>query len=347
MLVRETSIAFLASWVDACALWRFYFPYMNLPSSQFHFFAQAPKFEVFAGCDIIAVQRCHTMGQFKFIETAKALELKVIYDLDDDVFDIPEYNPAYALLNRYREGFIACMQLVDVITVSTDSLAKIVRRQLSALMGGVPRNRAGKEVPVLVVENRIDTRMFAAPVRKEKLIVGWQGSSSHVGDLAMIADGIKELVEQHSDVVFQFRGCNPPESLTGLSNVHHRYWTPVAQYGLRMPLWGWSVALAPVVDHPFNNSKSAIKMIEAAYCGIPCLASWVAPYEYFCSKDKELQWLLCAGPSAWKKKLYELIHDKARREELGLRSHKVAMEHFSFNRPHEGWLNAIKVARAC
>jgi glycosyltransferase involved in cell wall biosynthesis len=121
---------------------------------------------------------------------------------------------------------------------------------------------------------------------------------------------------------------------------------PVAEYACRMPLWGWSIALAPVIDNEFNSSKSNIKMIEAAYCGIPCLASAVRPYDEFVSHDPELRWLLCSGPHGWAKKIKELLYDQARREELGLRMRDVARKHYSMSKPHEGWAEVIRTAYA-
>ena len=41
---------------------------------------------------------------------------------------------------------------------------------------------------------------------------------------------------------------------------------------------GAEVAICPLVDHPFNRAKSAIKFCEMAACGYPVLASPVGEY---------------------------------------------------------------------
>lgn len=344
---RKNAIVFLGAWFDACALWRLYIPHLSMPGSGFYIFAgrQGPNFNLIGGYDICVVQRCCTEPQFNFIHMVRSLGIKLVYDIDDDVFDLPEYNPAHKALMAQRDGFLACMRSVDVISVSTKTLAKVVRKNVRA-----PFNvHTGKEIPILVAENRIDTRMFVSPIPRTgsgPVLIGWAGSSSHIGDLALVQGALLDAATI-PEVKIQFRGCElaKDDPLAVLPNYEFKYWTPVAQYGGRMPLWDWDIALAPVTDHPFNASKSCLKMVEAGYCGIPCLASYVRPYEEFCQYDNALQWLLCASPSSWQRKLRELVHDSARRLDLGIRMRKVVEEHYSLDKPHEGWEAVFQAAR--
>lgn len=343
MLHRPNSVCFLPAQIDACALWRLFMPHLAMPGSGFYCFAQKPAFELIAQYDVAIVQRCCTASQQQFINNAAMLGMKVIYDLDDDVWDLPPYNPAHAMLSQFRQGFTNCIRMVDLVTVSTQTLAKTVRRNVKMMVNG----RTGKEIQIAVCENKLLESLFVPPVMpsKTKTVIGWGGSSSHIGDLELVLEGVKEAAKL-PDVVVEFRGCDiPPGSgLTQLSNFRHKYWMPVSEYGGRMPLWGWNIALAPVTDHPFNASKSCIKMIEAAYCHVPCLASWVRPYEEFTHWDKELEWLLCAGQSSWTKKILELVNDRARREELGERCYKVLQEHYTLTSPVTDWERAVKMA---
>lgn len=319
-----------------------YYPHQNIPGSSFYCFANQPNFDVITGCDIVVVQRCCSRPQWDFIRTCRALGAKIIYDLDDDVWDLPESNPAHGPLKAMRDGFISCIQLTDVVTTSTRVLAKRIRQNVKQMVNRV----TGKEIPIIVAENWIDERLYARPMKRDRLIIGWSGSSSHIGDLPIVLEALESVHTERADALIEFRGCEPTEELRRVKNFYHKPWCPVAEFSARMPVWGWSIALAPVTDHPFNDAKSNLKMIEAAYCGIPCLASWVKPYDDFTSHDPELRWLLCAGPSTWKPKLRELLHDDARREDLGLRMNRVMIENYSFQtRRHPGWLEALRTAR--
>jgi hypothetical protein len=335
----------LAASIDACALWRLFMPHLSLPGSGFYCFMQQPSFDIISTYEVAVVQRCCTTEQFRFIETAARFGLKIVYDLDDDVWDLPEYNPAHSILNQYKQGFNTCIRIVDMVTVSTRMLAKVVRKNVKTMVNA----RTGKEIPIRVCENRMQERLFVSPVAPvSPLLVGWAGSSSHIGDLKLVELAVIACAKERPDVMFEFRGCELPvdSKILELKNYRHRYWMPVAEYGARMPMWGWGLALAPVTEHPFNDSKSCIKMVEAAYCKIPTLASWVRPYDEFCGWDKELIWLLCAGTSSWERKMRELINDDARRIELGERCYKVMKEHYSLDKPHESWQQVIAEVRA-
>lgn len=339
MLQRDNAIVFLASGLDACAMWRLWQPHQNMPGSSFFCFRQQVNFNFVTGADIVVVQRLCTQPQWEFISVCKKLGLKVVYDLDDNMWEVPQTNPAYNSLMQYKMGFIECMKIVDAITVSTKNLSRVVAKHI--------RTYIQRDLPVYVVENRMDERLYSAPrPPREKVIVGWAGSSSHVGDLRIALPGLLQTAAENPDVTFQFRGLEPPQELKHLPNVDFKLWTPVAEFVARMPQWGWSIGLAPLEEHPFNESKSCIKLLESAYCRVPCLASWLEPYDYFTSFDPELRWLLCAGKSNWAPKIRELIHDEARRKELGERAYRVLQNHLSYGRPHEGWEKVLADVRS-
>jgi hypothetical protein len=342
-LERQNPIIFLASAIDGCALWRLFFPYLSLPGSSFFCFRQKIDYAKVVGNEICVVQRLCTQNQFDVLRTMASLGLKIIYDLDDDVWEIPQSNPAHGILGQYKEGFKSCIRMVDVVTVSTHYLAKVVRRNVKAMVNLT----TGKPIPIVVVENRVWEQGFVRPERPEKVTVGWAGSSSHVEDLEVVLPVLYNLAKADPKIEVEMRGCQLADTspLRKLDNFHHRPWMPVPEFISRMPVWRWNIALAPVTDHDFNRSKSAIKMCEAAYCKIPCLASWITPYEGFCHHDPELQWLLCSGASSWERKLRDLVYDKDRRDDLGRRMHKVMVEHYSYRKPHEGWQEAFRLAR--
>lgn len=340
MLQRNNSIAMLGSWLDACALWRLYMPYLNMPGSSFALFDKAIHYDILAEKDIAIVQRCCTPQQYQMINTLSAMHMKVVYDLDDNMWEIPPSNPAAVILGRLKEGFIHCIQNVDIVTVSTKQLAKAVKKHVKNMTNA----RTGKPIPIVVIENRIDTRYFAqpsTPYEGKRLTVGWGGSTSHIADLAVMMPAIEAVAKRHPEVDFEFRGLRHlPASVASLPNVRTHIWLPVAEYAQRFPVWGWDITLAPLTDEEFNSSKSAVKMVEAGHVSIPCLASWLPPYQRFCHHDKELQWLLCAGQNNWEPKLEALISDAALRRHLGQCMNRVMREHYSFEKEHEGW-NAL------
>jgi glycosyltransferase involved in cell wall biosynthesis len=322
----------IASYIDGPALWRLYFSHLNLPGSAFYCFAGRPSFELITGHDIVIVQRMCLQTHMDFLKICKQLGLKIVMDLDDNVWELPEYNPAKKVFDSWGEGFKACLKMVDAISVSTPELEKAVRKHAGPLQSVYH----GKDIPVFQISNKIDERVFAPVVQRKEKIIGWSGSSSHIGDLVLIEDALLQIKEMHPDVAIEFRGCQPSEKLKDI--VRHKTWSPVPEFCSRMPTWGWDIALAPLTDHNFNQSKTAIKVLESAYCHIPTLMSDVKPYGRFASKDKALQWLLCDRTEDWVSKLHALLTDDAKRVELGEKSYQVMHEHHSWQSgPHEGW----------
>jgi glycosyltransferase involved in cell wall biosynthesis len=341
---RKNAYVFIGAWLDACAMWRLHVPHLNYPGSSFFVFASRPNFSRIVGQDVCIVQRCCTKDHFEFIQLVRKLGMTIVYDLDDNMWEIPRFNPAHSVLTAYKDGFATCMQYTDVISVSTSKLKRAVEKHVK--IGKNPGT--GLDIPIIVTENKMEKRMFSEPMQREEVVVGWAGSSSHIGDFEIMEEGLIEAAQEHPWVTFEFRGCPPPPQINNLPNSRFMLWYPVAEFCSRMPTWGWSIGLAPLIDNPFNAAKSSIKMLESAYCGIPCLASHVEPYDRFTSHDSELRWLLCYGKYSWARKLRELINDKARREELGRRAKAVAEEHYTWQGKHEGWervFEAVKVAQ--
>src|SRR5690348_7869618 len=87
-----TIAAFCPAQNDACALYRQYIPHLHLENSRYHFEGIKLAFSKFCESHIVIVQRQATLGNYRAIETFKNYGMKVIYDLDDDVWSIPAYN---------------------------------------------------------------------------------------------------------------------------------------------------------------------------------------------------------------------------------------------------------------
>jgi hypothetical protein len=343
---RTYPVVMLGAWLDSCALWRLFMPHMNLPGSGFFTFAGAPAYDRIASNEVAVVQRCYSKIQADFITVLGACGLRVVYDLDDNIWDIPPSNPVHRMFVANRAGFNTCIQLADMVTVSTLPLAKAVKRNVKPLIN----TRTGKAIPIRVCENRIEERMFVAPREQtfDECVVGWAGSDSHAADLALVENAL-EFAMKDPNVIVEFRGGSPARKsrLVGMPQYRHGPWMPVVEYASRMPLWKWNIALAPIQDNEFNRSKSNIKPVESGYCGVPCLMSAVEPYMDLCYRDPsgDLKWLLCLTPGQWNSKLQDLIYDPAKRDYYGKLLQKISLEHFSFRRPHEGWINAFAEAR--
>lgn len=306
------SVAFLPAGIDACALYRMFIPHLNMPRSKFIFRPGKMRPEEFEECSVALVQRLVTKENLVAINYMRNMGMKVIYDLDDNMWSVPAANPGYALIREHQQGFGVCAQASDLITVSTKGLASVMTSALP-----------GIKQPILIVPNSIDFRLFRpSQVRHTdgNVVIGWAGSNTHDEDLREAWGVLPGILQKYSNVRMEFVGGTNGKAPKGMDTgprVKVRGWVPVGEFPARFASWAWDIAMAPLSDNRFNRSKSNIKMLEAAALKIPCLASRVRPYEEFAALGGEkMQWLLCEKESQWREKLERLVEDKEDRKSV-------------------------------
>jgi glycosyltransferase involved in cell wall biosynthesis len=348
-------VAWLPAALDACALYRMFIPSLNVNNSRFLFRLGPLDLKELDGCNVAVVQRQVSEHNLNAIRRMKQIGLKVVYDLDDNIWALPAANPGKQVFDEMQDGFYKCAREADILTVSTKGLA-------SAAKTGF-----GLTKEIIVVPNSIDVNLFEAKplIRDDGMVlVGWGGSNTHSEDCKEAFDIMPEILDMNPHMRIEIVGAaaqdmvEKTESIVGdngqrlyrkskylVTNkiaLHprssYRNWVPVGEYANRLASWGWDIALAPLAENRFNRSKSCIKMLEAAALKIPCLASDVQPYNEFASLGgPDVKWLLCNKQRDWKDKLHELVNDADRRKELGQKMYDVAFKYFNAETIASNW----------
>lgn len=75
-----------------------------------------------------------------------------------------------------------------------------------------------------------------------------------------------------------------------------------------------AVALAPLIEGPFNESKSELKWLEYATIGLPTVASQTGPYRRAVSPGSD--GLLAQSNGAWRKAVAGLLEAPQRQQEI-------------------------------
>lgn len=290
--------------------------------------------DVFKDRNIVVVQRLSSQQNYEAIKLFRQLKLKVVYDLDDDLWSVPVYNPAFKVMKTWLPGFEICARMADLITVSTEHLKLMVQKAL------------GKRCPpVEVVENAMDFDWFR-PLREEyrkkrdsKVVVGWAGTDTHMGDVDRVFSLIPQLLLEYPEMEFELVGMPISPQLKAFGErVRQRQFVPVSEYAANWMSWQWDISLAPVAPNEFNKSKSNIKMQEAAAISIPCVASRFAEYQKFASSSKLLtRTVLADGPKEWKDKIGTLIRDRGLRKEVGAEMYRRGVERYNIQDRVKRW----------
>lgn len=240
---------------------------------------------------------------------------KLVFEIDDDLWQVDRSSPvAYEWFAKpeVRKRLERNARMADAVTVSTPRLGEV--------LGRFNRN-------VHVIPNAIPASLLEhTPPRREDgiITIGWAGSHTHAMDWAMVdAELVRYLRKTKRAELHVMGGMDPAWSRVPAHRVRTTGWTDsVESYHRALD---FHIGLAPLKQHPFNESKSFIKALEYAACGIPVVASDVGPYRDFV-RHGETGWLV-RKPGEWLRYLLDLTHDEAMREEMGRNARKQAAEH--------------------
>lgn len=313
--------------MDACALYRQFIPHLNIDGSRFIFHPGQIALHLFIEADVAIVQRQVSANNYAALLELKKYGMKIIYDLDDNLWSITADNPAYKYFQDVKAGFGQCAEVCDLITVSTPGLASAVRTALGR------RN-------IAIAPNAIDYRLFPPPRPRDdgRIVIGWAGSNTHDVDIEAAWSVLPEVIQNHPNVWLELvGGTAPPKELKGHPRVKSRGWIPVGEFGQRMATWAWDITIAPLADTRFNRSKSNIKILEASAINAAILVSDVQPYAEFFQLAKT-QWPVCKTREDWRKKLTMLVNEPELRHGMAKETRRVAEEWYDIKNVKEIWI---------
>lgn len=272
-----------------------------------------------------------------FLEMIKQYGKKLVWHTDDDVFRIPEHNPASKYIDKSMMNWLH--DNADELWVSTTELYEN--------LGG--EYRAFGNIKIL--PNLIDTRYWPTVNRtdNEEVRLIWAGSAYHQMDLELIANCFDKLLAKYDNIFCLFMGSWPaslsewvviPGSNQATQVPHNRYKgklgyinpVNVERYPHVLASINADIGIAAITDEPFNFSKSNLKWLEYSMLGIPTAASDLPPYQGTTSLLGDLYYNCC-----------QLIEDEKFRKVLGHRSHKEVLANWTWDGPQKDiWLDAYR-----
>jgi len=264
------------------------------------------------------------------IEAARSKRIRVLYDIDDLVFE-PIAMPWVRALSRlsdveldlYEDGmkrYLRALKSCDGVLTTTRALASYA---------------AAEGVPVFVHRNGLDQRSLdtaraarqARGPRDEIVLYYGAGTATHDIDFQACGPALERLLHKYPSLYLLMQG--DIELGYGLElfgdRVRRWPWMPWPDY-----FWGIAQAdinLAPLeLGNPFCEVKSELKWFEAALMGIPTVASATEAFgEAIRTGDNGF---LAATQSEWFDTLQELINDGERRRSVGLNAESDVLNHY-------------------
>lgn len=288
-----------------------------------------------------------------FINECKKQNKPIVYDLDDDVWNIVEENPAMCAKKNLCECGSVLLDVADLVTTTTEELANVLKK---------------KNKNVVVIPNAIDITQFINYEKKEnKLpIVVYAGSASHWNDLLTILPTLNEIKKKYP-FVFVMLGftAGPIESamyeykklqswdvkeeiskyqnealkcweyLKEMRLVHIPFYTPeLFPYALSR-LVNADIGLCPLENNKFNEAKSCLKFYEYGACGTATLAPRILPY------SKEVDYTY-DGLNDFEAKFVKLLKNYDFTREVAERQRKWVVENREISKVVDKWFDVYK-----
>lgn len=272
-----------------------------------------------------------------FVSAAEQCGAPIIMHLDDDLFEIPADLGAHKVKQHMRperlHALTTAANAARLLYISTEPLAaKLKERGFAAPM------RVG------ALQSCADPSELAPlPECSERIRIGYQGTSSHALDLAMIVEPLARTLAERPGVDVAFFGSiEPPAQLAGFGDRVRRI-PPAGDYDAfldRLKRESWHVGLAPLRDTEFNSYRTYTKWTEYSVAGAAVIASDCAPFRALNSRDL----VLLTGADEWRANLLALIDDAPRREAMARAAQSRLVEELTLEKQERQLIEALAEA---
>lgn len=261
--------------IDGVSWWRNVRPLTelqrNYPDIQVTFAGEGVSVQQLLQTDILIMFRPVTEKSLRFIEHCKSpiFNIKVIIDLDDNLWRLPPGHPSEADYNANAAHLRKIYALADGIWCSTDPLTYFADA----------RDGRGRVVPNAILER--DLPNAPSPY---KGFVCWRGSVTQIADIQN--EDAVELFEANHDKFARwfFWGYHPGTYRTEKTKALPR--VDVIQYMAGLKEVGMNVMWKPLQENEFNNAKSNIAFLEATIAGAICVTNYATKPGWEMAVDK-------------------------------------------------------------
>lgn len=323
---------------DGCAWYRMHLPSIALaPRGHRTHAAQILDPGRWGDADVIVGQRICNPGSSERWRRWAAEGRRLVFDVDDHYFAFDDTNhEAHAFYSQpdVRDRLARNMAAADVVTCATPRLAHEMARY---------------NPHTIIIPNGLPAALLDWPAREptDRVTIGWAGSPSTVAELPLAALALRTILDRPPAgvrVSLHTIGVDPATlAPLGLGHILARVtpWVPHSMAYLRRI--DFDIWIAPYRATRFNEAKVPTKALEAAFLGIPIVASDTEPYRQFVRHGET--GLLVRRPGDWATHIRRLATDADLRTRMGKAARELAREH-TIDRIAPAWERALSGASA-
>jgi glycosyltransferase involved in cell wall biosynthesis len=302
--------------------------------------------------DVIVYELIANLIPAVTIPIVKKFGKKAVVDYDDNLFDVPKWNPAYYGLGqeflshwqdkdgkpmdmeanaRARSGMLQACQMADLVTVTGPTLADVYRKT---------------NPNITVLPNCIDFDRIHPCGRSTdgKVRIFWQGSQTHKEDLASIKQVFEQITEEYPNVQWVIWGPdhNDIEGLFG-KIPKERFeiieMVPFDDYYDKLNSLTIDIGICPLAYIYYNECKSNIKWLEYSALKVPAVASKISTYGAI---EHGETGFLAKRHHDWMSALRRLIESPELRDKIAEKAHNKVRRDFNIEKSAHLWLDTYR-----
>lgn len=286
-------------------------------------------------CDVAFVQRDGISSDLapRFLEAVRRADLKLVVDVDDDLFALGAHHAVYGAGLR---AFRLMLDESDLVIVTSE--------RLRDALGVAPERSA-------VLPNMHDEHLWFTPTddgagadgpADRRLRLMFMGTRTHAEDLAFLRPVLDTLRRECGIPceLFVVGGADPSGEepwYTEIDVPHSAY--PRFVPWLRARRHTWDVALAPLCDTDFNRGKSDLKLLDYGALELAGVYSDVPAFDTCVDGVTGLK--VANTVDAWVAAIERLAREVDLRDEIARNAFEYVRDHRTLS--HEGtrWIGAL------
>lgn len=265
----------------------------------------------------------------RLIKDAKRVGIKVLFDIDDLVFDYNDLKLVYETVGEknifywagYFWGIRRIAKRVDGFLCTNEYLGKMLKRSFNKPYKVIPNslNKEQIEESEKIIKKKKDGKEF--------LIGYFSGSPTHAKDFSLVEPELIKFLKKHDDAKLRIVGDMVfSEEIKELINRGKiETFKKVDYLNLLELISEVDVNLAPLVVNDFTNCKSELKFFEAAAVETTTIAS---PTYAFKNAISECKNGFIANPGEWYDKLEHLFVHPEVNKKIAKKAREYALKHY-------------------
>lgn len=302
--------------------------------------------------DIVVFQLQTDSKIATLIDVCKKAGIMTVMDMDDDLLNVPLWNPSYYALGTKRTELYDSVNGKPMNVAANRKKAKNIKKMLRkvdliTVTGEGLRNTYSKFNKVKILPNSVDLERIKTSRRSrdgfffgsDKIRIFWQGSATHVADLAMLKSAIITITHKYPQVQWFIWGSlyNDFAKMVGIPSdrVETKETVSMERYYEHLKKIRMDIGICPLINDKFNECKSNVKWLEYSLSGIPSVVSDISTYTN--SVIPEGTALVAKTTNDWVKHLSRLIEDSLLRERIAEDAKAQVLQEFNIHRNIKLW----------